>query len=411
MIGKFPDINALKSALGCEKWPQRWEKIYPDVLRDFQKNGCKYATPEAYDEIQQKYGILTEYIDVYKNAAREVAKSEPLSLFLALLCKVLADRENAPREMGFEMPKYEGECCLAVDMLPALAMASTLDYSYAKMKARGIPDEIAFKTLQMPTNSIRRYMERYNGHYGFDLMAWFQLSIDCKLYRLGRLEIEVEHKFNAGATVFRNAEGKVIILAHNKLLHKTGNPLGTVGFEDEEGSWTAVVTEDEKGWTGYPYAETGYVRSTPVTLLKSEWKMVMQDGDNVIGLHIPTGGGMTPEAVDDTIRQGIDFVKKYYPDYDYKAFHCHSWLCDPQLSEVLGEDSNIAKFAGRFYKIAFKSDGKGVFYHAFAKNRDEVKDVSQLPETTSLWRKLKKHYMSGKCIYEVQGIFFANDML
>ncbi|MBE6689406.1 MAG: hypothetical protein E7588_09090 [Ruminococcaceae bacterium] len=408
MDNKFATIETLMRELGCEKWPQRWYDLYPEVIKEYSECGCKYADPAYYIALHEKYSVLNDVLEYYIKAAEKISQSEPLSIFLLLLATVLKNREKARGEMSFSYPKSaDGKPDLAIDMLRGLAMATMIPYSHEKMKARGIPDDIVTEALRLPEHTVTKHIKNH-GYPGFDLMAWFQLSIDCKLYRLGRLEIEIERKFDAGATVFRNSEGETVILAHEKQLHKTGYPLGMTGYEDEEGSWTPVVTETEDAWTGYPHSEMGYVRSTPVTLLKSQWKKVLEKGDYIVSLHIPAGGGMTPEAVDDSIARGIEFLAKYYPEYDYKAFHCHSWLMDPQLKYVLGEDTNIAKFLARFNSIAVWSDSKGIFYHVFGRDRNSVSDVSVLPETTSLFRALKNYYMSGGKIYEMQGIFFTD---
>ena len=43
-----------------------------------------------------------------------------------------------------------------------------------------------------------------------------------------------------------------------------------------------------------------------------------------------------------------EFFKKYFPEFEYKAFTCHSWLLYPWNLEVLGPGSNLAAFIGDF---------------------------------------------------------------
>ena len=68
-------IQELMRDAGCEKWPERWDGLFDGVLADFEKNGCKYLTPAYYDEIAEQYGIFTENLALYKQAAGEVAKA------------------------------------------------------------------------------------------------------------------------------------------------------------------------------------------------------------------------------------------------------------------------------------------------------------------------------------------------
>ena len=76
---------------------------------------------------------------------------------------------------------------------------------------------------------------------------------------------------------------------------------------------------------------------------------------------------------------------------------------DDLLIDLLGEDKNISKFCKRFYTIGSKSAGRGVFHFVF--NRANTSDVvyEELPENTTLERKLKQLYIGGKAIYEFLG--------
>ena len=125
-------------------------------------------------------------------------------------------------------------------------------------------------------------------------------------------------------------------------------------------------------------------------------------GDPVIGVHIPGGGGLTPEIVDESFKEAERYVKTYFPDYKYKGYTCQSWVCDPQLKSLISEDSNIIKFARRFKPLTIRNDGTAVFSFVFKKMDNNFK-IEDLPETTSLERALKNHYLSGKAIYSHEG--------
>ena len=74
-------------------------QFFDEVANDVDKNGCIYATPEYYDKIGDKYNILTRFRDSYKDAAVEVGQNPDLTLFLALLCRSLSDRENYKEDL------------------------------------------------------------------------------------------------------------------------------------------------------------------------------------------------------------------------------------------------------------------------------------------------------------------------
>ena len=410
MDGKFDTLSSLMEALGCESLPERWNEIYPDVIAEYRKRGCMYTAPSFYDELHEKYGVLDEYLGLYKDAALVISKSEAMSIYLLLLCRALENREKAPVEMsGLCLPKEQkGIPLFAIDMVCALAQASMIPYSSEKMKARGIEQDIIDLALQLPERSIGRATEKF-GRPCYEHLSWFQLSIDCKLYRLGRLEIDVERMFVANAAVFRRCDGKVKILSDGETVHSSGRPLGTAGHYDADNSWISHITENDEYWEGNILDEYGNVTSVTEKLYKSEWKKEIKKGDLVIGLHIPAGGGMTPEAVNDTLKRGMEFVNKYYPDVEHKAFYCHSWLLDKQLCDMLGESTNIAKFGNRFHRIAYKTDARAVFDFVFGLPRNNEHDLDELPERTSLEKGLKNLYKSGGRIYETMGVFFFDE--
>lgn len=408
---KYKTLKELMSAVRCEKYPQCWGNYFEQAMSDFEKNGCPLAKEEYYDELNKKYGILNTYGEFYRQAASELAQNQPLSALAVLLCHVLRDRTDWRKCLdGFEMPKpKEGEGSLVYDLFGALILTSLADISHENMIKRNIPKDIARYVMDVPEMVIRDYMVRHEGKPGHDLLGWCQLYIDGELFRIGRLEIQINKKFGIKAKVFRNKKGEIVTLANGAELHKSGFALGSKGFEDEDGSWNADLKETETEWIGYRYTESAYVEKVSTTLKKDEWTVVLSENDYVIDLHIPADGKLTPEMVDETIGEIKVFLKEYYPDYDYKAFTCSSWLLDPQLVELLGEESNISKFCRRFTPMTIKSDGNSVFYFIF-KKPDMNFELESLPENTSLERILKKHYLEGKVIYGTAG-FFLYDRL
>jgi len=124
----------------------------------------------------------------------------------------------------------------------------------------------------------------------------------------------------------------------------------------------------------------------------------------VVQLHIPSAGKLTEEAVCESIAQMRILLKKYYPDYPYKAFACGSWLLNPVMADLLGEESNIVKFGKRFQPMTIKTHGTGVFYFAFLQP-DRNCNIASLPENNRFEKVVKEYYLSGKVIHEVAGYF------
>lgn len=390
--------------LSVSSYPEKCNEFFDEVMKIFDENGCIYTKPDYYEMLHQKYGVLQSYLDLYKKAAVEIGKDENLSRFLALLCRALQDPNFRNGTHGaVYLPKKEGD--FAYEMLPALAVASEVELSYHLLKERKLPEDILKETLRLPENGISSFMLRHNNRPGYNLLEWFQLAIDGKLFQLGRLQYEIFCEFEGKACVFRSNDGKEVALAHNLPLHKSGIALGSKHFENENGSWIANIEETDDSWVGYPVSERGVVRNDKVSLSRSDWEKVLSPGDPVISVHIPATGSLDAKSIDESFEKATIFFREYYPDYKYKAFVCYSWLMDPQLIDLLGSEKNISKFNQRFKKITLKSSGNSVFNFVFQKP-DMNFVLDDLPENTSLERALKKHYQAGKAIYGTTGYFF-----
>jgi len=211
--------------------------------------------------------------------------------------------------------------------------------------------------------------------------------------------------FTGTVTVFRNKQGDIVDLAHDLAVHREGMALGARYFEDEEGSWQADVVETDTHWEGYPFDETGRVKKELVRLDKLEWAPVLQKGDTVVQLHIPASGKLDMAAVEDSLQQMRDFLAAYYPDYEYKAFACASWLLNPVLADLIGKESNIVRFGRLFRPLTMKAHGNGVFYFIFKIPNNNF-DLPSLPESTRLEKALKDYYLSGHAVHETNGYFF-----
>lgn len=121
-----------------------------------------------------------------------------------------------------------------------------------------------------------------------------------------------------------------------------------------------------------------------------------------VSIHIPSDSVITPENVDESIRQAKAFVADNFPDYADAPFGCESWLLSPALLPYLKEDSRIRSFRERFMLIHIDPEPNDVWEWLFASPNDTP--VEHLPERTSLQRKVKNHLLSGGSIGVARGI-------
>lgn len=103
-------------------------------------------------------------------------------------------------------------------------------------------------------------------------------------------------------------------------------------------------------------------------------------------------------------------IKKYF-HLDNKQYICNSWLLSKQLAAILDNESNIRKFQSLF-EIKAGEDCTGDILN-FVYNLRTCEDYEQLPENTSLQRKIKVELKQGRIFRLGCGEFvgFPQDLL
>jgi hypothetical protein len=117
-------------------------------------------------------------------------------------------------------------------------------------------------------------------------------------------------------------------------------------------------------------------------------------GDPVLEIHIPAIGPLTPEACDDSLTQARAFFAKHFGQGGYRYGICTSWLLDEQLSSVISETSNIVRFQRRYTHDPdwFIPGDDDTIRFTFGRL---PKDLSDLPQNTSLERGIVRHIQGG----------------
>ncbi len=394
--------------MGIEKYPPCSPEFFRAAMESYETKGCELTDPAYYDRLEETYGCLGEYLCYFKEAARLVAEDEKLTRFLVLLEKWLREYPCTDADLiplsNLKVP--EGGNTLAYEMVTGLALCSQVENTAGLLRKRGLPEELIGNWLTSPIRKVRDFKARHNGRMGYDRLWWSQRNMKGNLFSMGRLDYELGKTFTGQAVVFQHESGELCVLANGMKLHRDGHALGAIHFTDEEGSWEACIEETEEGYRGYPYRTDSLVDHEAVFLPKAQWKKILSPGDPVVALHIPMGGNLKPEFVDASLEEAKTFLNTYFPDVEYKAFTCGSWLMDPQLQELAGQKSNIAHFNRRFFTMTTPSAGRGVFSFVFLKMNNDF-ELADLPENTRLERALKNHYLAGKAVYELNGFMLT----
>lgn len=130
-------------------------------------------------------------------------------------------------------------------------------------------------------------------------------------------------------------------------------------------------------------------------------------GDPVMEIHIPRGGKLDPEAVEDSFVRSVAFFARYYPDFSYPVYTCASWLLDDGLQAYLPERSNILAFARRFDVVGAREDD-AILRFLFPWDTDREK-LPGLSCSTAFTRAIKDAALDGAKFYVAMGVINARN--
>ena len=117
-------------------------------------------------------------------------------------------------------------------------------------------------------------------------------------------------------------------------------------------------------------------------------------GDPAIGIHVPAGGSLEPQACDASLYEAKEFLARHFPEHRYRVLTCTSWLLDDQLVDYLPPTSNVVRFQRRFEIVpGARDDDDSIFRFVFGR---PVESLDELPQETRLQRAVIQHIRDGK---------------
>lgn len=159
----------------------------------------------------------------------------------------------------------------------------------------------------------------------------------------------------------------------------------------------------DRGWWTYRQVSMSLFR-----IGELEYEFTSWQGENVIGLHIPSDADFSEAAVDASLKQAKAFFQTYFGDYHYDKYTCGSWLISPALTPLLSGHSNILSFQKRFHVVS--EDGKDREFIEWLFEAPIDTDYETLPADTGLRRKVRELLLNGKTIGSAYGIMKDESM-
>lgn len=395
------EINSFFEKLDLKKPADCFYNTFLDAQKEYSESGVFFLEDDFIEEVNSVCGCFPDFCNQLKEAAALARKNSDIALYALFVYKAMLDRENFKKHLAeFTFPVGSTK---DYDFLPLLIMLPSIPGLYNNLKAHNIPEDIIKATLRQYELCIYLFEERFD-RPGFDKRYFdhMQLYVDAQVLNIDRLRFQMIESLENPIIVLENNEKELAVLFNGENINSHGMIKGTPPAEKNNNCFYAEVKETDSCFIGYRVTDAGVVSISPESFPKDQWKVVLKQGDKVISVHIPKNGALTKEACEASYQRARQVFKDCYPDFNYKAFHCHTWMFDPQLKEFLSPNSNILMFRKKYTLFPGKTEGTDVFNFVFKLKFKEYKDM---PEDTSLQRAIKHHYLDGKYIYEFEGIF------
>lgn len=251
-------------------------------------------------------------------------------------------------------------------------------------RARHVPEEVIRATLADVSIGLRSHHRSFG--MAPDDVGWFSYLARGELYRLGRLQFQLDC-FAPHLRACRHRETRAVLaLAEAACRFRADGQLAPT--KDAPDHWQATLEVTDTSITGSPILPEGLALRTPVGLSLSEWELAASPTDRALAVHIPGGepGGerMDVDACGDSFRHALEFFPRHYPDFDFVGFCCESWLLNSWLEQVLPPTANIVRFQREVYLFPGELDRQEMVRTVFGEQVPT--DLSQAPRETSLQR-------------------------
>jgi hypothetical protein len=305
------------------------------------------------------YGFLPEEIEVIKIYLEKMANDSGLCKRAEEIYSLVF--ESCENVVPSELSENDG---LEQGMLFAMVYLVRYECFGEVLEKNKIPSQYAKPAIWHYKNLFKRNYNCY-GSYGFcgmyrDGMVQY---IKPKTFRLGRLCFEM-NRFNGPYEVYKNRlNGSYLPISLEGISYL---PCGKQPPKNYVGEvFMPTIIKDKNILKGYSFHSDGTLDFNEIEINLNEYKKVLSIGDNVLSVHIPGEGKLTPESVEESFLMAREFFKKYYPDINFKAFVCSSWLLDTGLSKLMRPGSNVLRFQDKFRIVLSSVNTFALYWNIF----------------------------------------------
>lgn len=372
--------------------------------REWDLSGEIFPGPEAIFFLSDKFigkyadivGVDVDGIAHLVEVASKLRQNVESARFLWHLYYLLWISPNRLDELPVDPPApggYSSDIAATQFLLLAMAGCPAAEALHRKYD---IPEVIYRDTMEDIGVWVNYFREELGWAAGVSphISNWLLCHTRGEIFRLGRLQFKTKRDFPEYLRVYRHrVDGKLLALAApGQRFNSHGYYDGVSGAYDPN-AWESVFEVSKGSVTGNQIDAHGYAWKETMTFDLAEWEEYIMPGDNMLDIHIPATGPITPMECMESISLATVFFKKYFPDNFFKGFICTSWLLDPQFKDFIPADSNILAFQRLGMLFPVPDESETVWRVFGLKARDD--GINSVQHKTSLQRSLAEFAKDG----------------
>ena len=279
----------------------------------------------------------------------------------------------------------------------------------ARHEAMGVSETVTRETCRQLWSFNDNHRRGSGGLPGIprEQLQWVAHYVAGRLFRLGRFEYKLEPSRRPVWAFRHGSNGHVVALAERGARFDREGHAVNAEAEPSPGEWTAPLETGESEVVGTPISPYGIALRREARLPLAEWQCVLKPGDATLDMHIPAGGGMTPERCVDSMRRAVPFFRQYFPDKAFQSITCSSWIFGPQLEAILPPTANLVQYMRELYLFPVPTYGDGGLWFIFFRHDFDPRTV---PRETTVQRAVADYVAAGKT-WRVGGMFTLVDDL
>lgn len=395
------ELREIADTLGITAYPDTLEEIYRTT---FAENACA-CDVSLIDQLQAEYDIFGAYYAVVRETAQKINADPVRSVWVRVAAQYAMDSGPQHAEEIPE-PVYDGTAMN--DLLLLYIILPQIPGSIKEYRSRGFSEAELSDLLKAYKGSLH-ILESRTGRPQINkaYYRWLLHFSKVQIFKTMGLQFGLGTLPKLAAWLRNRHTGQLVPVMTGGTFHASGmQQLGSLGYTDEAGAFSPAFSEDSENYYGYGAFDNAVDRDCR-TFPKKDWQCVATPEDKCLVMHIPRGADISRETTLNACKSAIRILRERFPEHNARMVFCASWLLNPTLKQIQGESSRITQFMECFTKYPNRDPaGKAVLGFVFGKQYNNPAD---LPEDTSLQRKLKKLYMDGKCLHSYSGAIYVEE--